>query len=472
MIGYSDGKSYDNDMDELLDRPITPNGRGAGASTEPADALKPGGGYPGSGEIDREHHVPLVASALLDKDGSMTGMAIDSRIPAKPEFEKHLWDHEAYENEYMQHLLKNGYSNQDAYHKAHDWSTQRESAAVEAEFGKDGLDAYKQHWRDAASVAAEPSDKEVHPNAHTTIYGLDKAELGQKFQEKVEQGKDILKGVADPLNLGKVLSGQSEHPYEDVAEGLIQSSMPEMKLGIFAGAMAKTADMGLLNKAKEMFGNAEAKETIWNKTGWFKGADGKWRHEIPDAGAKLKESAIRKTIIPDEHTWDKVGGLDKYDLSTGSKDLKDVLDHPELFKAYPELKDLEVRSVDHGVFKAAYDNNSKTIYLNTHTSLEDMKASLLHEVQHAVQDMEGFDPGGNKHQLLPYVRRAAGLDPRDSSTAQREMELAYEAYRRLTGETEARNVEKRKDMGDLERYLRHPHTTMDVPLKDQITPPR
>ena len=74
-------------------------------------------------------------------------------------------------------------------HKAHDWSTARESAAVEAEFGKGGLEAYKQHWRDAASVASEPTDRDRHPHAHTTRHGLDESELGKKFPEGSDSGE-------------------------------------------------------------------------------------------------------------------------------------------------------------------------------------------------------------------------------------------------------------------------------------------
>jgi hypothetical protein len=179
-----------------LDRPLTdPPGKdtdqgfynhpgdlgGTSTFSEPFRDLKDKGGIlekvPTS-QIDREHHVPLVASALTDDNGQMYGMAIDHRIPPKPEYEKHLWQHEAYENEYMNHLVKIGYSSQDAYHKAHDWSTARESAAVEAEFGKDGLEDYKQHWRDASKIASEPSDRDRHPDAHTTRHGLDESELG------------------------------------------------------------------------------------------------------------------------------------------------------------------------------------------------------------------------------------------------------------------------------------------------------
>lgn len=183
-LGTNTGEQFDSEF-EYLAASYQPAGRSLGASGKPTGKSSEGGGYQGSPEpeIDRNHHVPLVASALTDDQGRMYGMAIDHRVPAKPEYEKHLWNHEAFENDYMNDLVKTGMSSQDAYHKAHDWSTARESAAVTAEFGEKGLEDYKQHWRDAASVASEPTNAQRHPDAHTTRHGLDEAETGQKFSE-------------------------------------------------------------------------------------------------------------------------------------------------------------------------------------------------------------------------------------------------------------------------------------------------
>jgi hypothetical protein len=206
MLGLNTGEQYESEFDHLV-ASYHGSTRPVGASEKPMGALKKDQGRVPTGEpqiptwlpgqfkdqaplpnqfnkpqsIDRTHHVPLVASALTDSDGQMYGMAIDHRIPAKPEYEKHLWKHEAYENDYMNDLVKTGMSSQDAYHKAHDWSTARESAAVTAEFGEKGLEDYKQHWRDASAIAAEPTDRERHPDAHTTKHGLDESELGQKY---------------------------------------------------------------------------------------------------------------------------------------------------------------------------------------------------------------------------------------------------------------------------------------------------
>jgi hypothetical protein len=107
----------------------------------------------------------------------MYGVAIDHRVNVPPEYLPHLIEHERSENSYMNDLKKDGYSSQDAYHKAHDWATERESAAVIGEFGREGQDKYKQFFRDAASVASEPTDRDRHPDAHTTRHGLDESEL-------------------------------------------------------------------------------------------------------------------------------------------------------------------------------------------------------------------------------------------------------------------------------------------------------
>jgi hypothetical protein len=46
---------------------------------------------------------------------------------------------------------------------------------------------------------------------------------------------------------------------------------------IFAGVNAKTADTVALAKAEEMTSAGVDPRKVWSETGWFKGADGKWR---------------------------------------------------------------------------------------------------------------------------------------------------------------------------------------------------
>lgn len=100
--------------------------------------------------------------------------------------------------------------------------------------------------------------------------------------------------------------------------------------------------------------------------------------------------------------------------------LNEVLDDPELFASYPQLKDVKV-SVDElkSTEQAHFNPNKNEIVLNSHLDAEDMKSSLYHELQHKVQEIEGFGAGGNTQKL------------------------SYQEYKNLAGESEARNVQKR-----------------------------
>jgi hypothetical protein len=122
--------------------------------------------------VDTSHHVPLLASALMDGSG---GIAIDHRANIPQEYHKYLILHEKTELDHMQNLIKGGMKPYEAYEEAHDKiATPIESAAVRAELGEEGLDKYKKVMREAAAIAKEPSDRERHPHAHTTRFNLDK----------------------------------------------------------------------------------------------------------------------------------------------------------------------------------------------------------------------------------------------------------------------------------------------------------
>ena len=73
-----------------------------------------------------------------------------------------------------------------------------------------------------------------------------------------------------------------------------------------------------LSKAQAMAKEGKNELEIWRDTGWFRDKDGAWKFEIGDADAKLNPK-----------------------FQSGGK-LGDLLKHDELFKAYPELKDVKV----------------------------------------------------------------------------------------------------------------------------------
>ena len=95
------------------------------------------------------------------------------------------------------------------------------------------------------------------------------------------------------------------------------------------GERAISSDISLLETAKQRIKNGEDSETVRQETGWFKGYDGKWRFEISDFESHLIENPKLEQHEADGEIY-----------FTGK--LSDILEHKELFKAYPELKDINI----------------------------------------------------------------------------------------------------------------------------------
>lgn len=199
-------------------------------------------------------------------------------------------------------------------------------------------------------------------------------------------------------------------------------------LGIFAGPLAKRASQTMLQKAWHLESKGLPDREIFDKTGWFRGADNKWRFEIPDAEAKYLKD-------PDF-------GVNS--MST----MKDVIDHPELYEQYPELADIWAKTSrkESGNLGSYSPDKYPRGEITLRKDLDDPRSTALHELQHAVQEKEGFDPGTNVS--------AAGT---------------FEKYKNTMGEVEARNVEQRAKVP--KKNLIFPRDTEDVPLSKQIPSP-
>lgn len=105
--------------------------------------------------------------------------------------------------------------------------------------------------------------------------------------------------------------------------------------------------------------------------GWFEGAaDAEPRYEVSDKDAYIKP-----------------------DIDFSKSTLSDVLNHPRLFEAYPQLKEVKVRLVDDPGINGSWSKADNTIELNPNAP--EPLETLLHEVQHAIQDHEGWARGAN-----------------------------------------------------------------------------
>lgn len=262
--------------------------------------------------------------------------------------------------------------------------------------------------------------------------------------------------------------------------GLMGSAFaPQNAVGIFGGRLAKTADHNALAKAEEMAAKGADRKDIWDQTGWFQGADGKWRFEIDDSASKWlappPEDVKRGNVI--NMTADK------------------ALQHPAFYEAYPEAvarpvmypKPEDARGMPVG----SYNPDKDAFFVRAMDSEfggPSAREVLLHEMQHRVQRDEGFEPGGRAANVIPgaYNRIAAEINDllapyagnppkevRDEVARLRQSmksipEDPREAYRRLMGEVEARNVQSRMNMTQEQRRARPPWETEDVPRSDQI----
>lgn len=154
-----------------------------------------------------------------------------------------------------------------------------------------------------------------------------------------------------------------------------------------AGERANTAMISRLQKAESMEREAASSEEIWEKTGWMRGPDHKWRFEIPD-------------------------NLDKIDFPKDGKPhtLGEIYDNPALYEAYPELAQKTVRMED---TKSGKDKRTRGAYgyvaedgsivIDSSLPADEAKTALVHEIQHSIQAIEGFSRGGNKEMAKKYI---------------------------------------------------------------------
>ena len=179
---------------------------------------------------------------------------------------------------------------------------------------------------------------------------------------------------------------------------------------LLAGEKAKTHDPAALDKAKRLSAFGETPRQIWKETGWVKGQEGKWRFELDDSKMKFrkKDGKIADVVRISELNFQSMTeGLSDAEsdeflrlrqaASRGelSAPLSDVISYDLLFEAYPALKEVLVKSDYHaiGMGKAAFDPGTKTIYLSPQANGAKLRQTLLHEIQHAVQDELWFFAG-------------------------------------------------------------------------------
>jgi hypothetical protein len=218
---------------------------------------------------------------------------------------------------------------------------------------------------------------------------------------------------------------------QKLAEAMAEGMNPA---GILAGPMAKTANFDKLRKAVQMEMKKAHPEEIWQETGWTRGLDRRWRFEIPDQFTQPVglEREIARPAGLGARSYERLSTPPPRQLG----DFDKIYDHPELYEAYPQLKQIAGRlSLDPQLSKpyaGSYSygpGNGPGTLLAQGTTYDYLKDTTLHELQHAVQGLEKFAGGGSPQQFLSQ----SGGDPLK----------AHALYERLKGEAEARLVSGR-----------------------------
>ncbi|GHV34435.1 hypothetical protein FACS1894187_04970 [Synergistales bacterium] len=158
----------------------------------------------------------------------------------------------------------------------------------------------------------------------------------------------------------------------------------------YVGQNAQTADRLRLSDAERMAEEGADNDTIRQKTGWFKGMDGKWRFEIADFIGRIE--------LP----------------GTDSATLGSFYDNQILFDAYPELENMRVEFKDLGENAGYFDSDTSVITINSALSPDAQKRTILHETQHAIQDIEGFAAGSDL-EGEQYERSAGEIEAEDTA---------------------------------------------------------
>ena len=250
-----------------------------------------------------------------------------------------------------------------------------------------------------------------------------------------------------------------------------------------------------LSVARRMEEAKKDAKTIKMATGWERGSDGKWRYETSDIKPKPFEE------------W-----MNKKNLKLG-----DIIDSDSgLFEMYPELKDFKVTrgkgkstnaAIYTGLGKIEINFSKFKPYMSIPSNREKIDGILHrvinHEIQHAIQDSEGFAQGVSPNAFRPDapIGKLREMEEADGRMVERYNAMSYtekalgegvrlkerilenrkeynalaskyrfgmDGYTRAAGEVEARNTEKRIGMTEEERRASLASETEDVAREDQI----
>jgi hypothetical protein len=302
-------------------------------------------------------------------------------------------------------------------------------------------------------------------------------------------------------------------------------------LGTFIGKGSKLWNSKTNDVAKALEKQKVAPETIWSQTGNVKAPDGKWRQEIPDNEAMaLQYPREGNALYLDKYSQelynvpygrlpssekgmggqrDKVAKLADSEMKKYEQ-IGTTLKHPKLYESYQDLQDIGLQQWigprEGSYYPKGFSNKEPNPYITAGSeSPEQLKSTLLHELQHGIQRKEEFARGGNPTEFLtPLVKKRDELygnitelnnklsnavgTPEYEKLMNQKLRLipevtqyddminlkdkAFNQYQRLLGEAEARLTQNRIPLTQEQRLQYYPYSQgqygLDVPYNELI----
>jgi hypothetical protein len=290
-------------------------------------------------------------------------------------------------------------------------------------------------------------DVSVSINAITNIYNSDDFRRSISFfcSSKLQSIMFVYDMVNDVFKnrLSKSLYGESIKKVVNLIKfdgGVLPEINGELRFMVIGENAKLTEDqIQKLDEAKVLLRSLQSIDNIYQYTGWsFSQYDGKWRTNIADNEAKIDKTLLYEV---DGRMLYKPANISNEDLMILLQNptklygynyqgrLIDVLKHPTLYKYYPKLALVPLlyyygNKAGGNDFYFSPNERGGLILINGDKKSGDSLSILLHEIQHYIQNQEGFATGGNMF-LAQFVASLGGAKVRQIFSTINRMERYF-----------------------------------------------
>lgn len=278
---------------------------------------------------------------------------------------------------------------------------------------------------------------------------------------------------------------------------------PSGAVGAFKAAIlpafAAGKSLGALKEADRLLDAGVSAQEVFTRTGIYQDPTGAGlRSVVSDQGSKLLRDQVEyKDLILKSKATGERQQVTAASIVPGTRfSLGDILEHPELEKLIPNtLRDVTVVGDPTGFGGGAFNPSLREISLKRARSPEALQSTLLHEVQHAIQEDFSMPRGGNTEMFfkdpatveMAKAKLKSVLEDPDIMSSLPPNALSdlfskrkslnniltesFNLYERIPGEAEARAVQSLFESGGA-LSSRVPTAYYDVPLSELIDNPQ